>query len=76
MKSVNSDIVTIKEIIAPREKCPLKAIVKLLFKTFKTAMPTSVLMNAFGVAKMRAVNNGDNRPKPITPMHTRIAAVY
>ena len=75
-KRVTSDIVTIKDIVAPRVKCPLKATEKLRLRTFRRAMPTRVAMNAFGVANIRAVNKGDNRPKTITPMQTRIAAVY
>ena len=76
LKRLKSETVTIKEISAPRVKCPLNAIVKLPLRTFKSAMPTRVAIKAFGVPRIRAVNNGDNKPNEITPMHAMIAAVY
>ncbi len=76
LKRLNSETVTINEIRAPREKCPLNAIVKLPLRTFKRAIPTRVAIKAFGVPRIRAVNSGDNSPNAITPMHAIIAAVY
>ena len=76
LKRLKSETVTIKEMSAPRVKFPLKAILKLPLRTFKSAKPTRVAMKAFGVPRIRVVNNGDNSPNVITPMHAMIAAVY
>ena len=75
-KRMKSEIVTIKEMSAPRVKCPLKAAEKLLLRTFKRAIPIRVAINAVGVASIRVVTIGEINPNIITPKHTRVAAVY
>ena len=64
-----------KAIRAPWENLPPNAAVKLLFRTFKIAIPASVAMNAFGVASISEINNGEQTPNAIIPMHAKIAAV-
>ena len=64
-----------KAIRAPWGNLPPNAVVKLFFRTLKIAIPASVAMNALGVASISEINNGENTPNAIIPMHANIAAV-